>query len=75
MTEVIILIVALAALCCMAAMATMIYFALFGKKEESMRELTEEEKEAQRLNLEQQRLALKGLQDMFAWDGTPGGRK
>ena len=75
MTEAIMLIAALAALCCMAAMTTMVYFALFGKKKEHTHELTETEKEAQRIELEQQKLALEGLQNMFAWDGFPGGRK
>ena len=79
MLEIIILIVAMAALCCMATMTVLACMVILQKREKpaAPRELTDEEKELQKLELEQQRLQLQGLKDMFSWDGfgKMGGRK
>lgn len=71
MENLILLIIAMAALCCMATNTVMIFKLLNQKKEPAARELekTPEEKERERLALEQYRLETEGLQNMMAYTG------
>lgn len=71
MENLILLIVAMAALCCMATNAVMIVKLLYRTQEPVQREpeKTAEEKERERLALEQYRLETEGLQNMMTYTG------
>ena len=71
MENLILLIIAMAALCCMATNTVMIFKLMNQKQEPAAREpeKTPEEKERERLALEQYRLETEGLQNMMAYTG------
>lgn len=70
METMILLVVAIAALCCMATNTAMI-FKMLHRGENAAREpeKTPEEKERERLALEQYRLEMEGLQNMMNFTG------
>lgn len=71
MENLILLVIAVAALCCMATNTVMIFKLLYQKQEATPKapEKTPEEKERERLALEQYRLETEGLQNMMAYTG------
>lgn len=71
MENVILLVTAMAALCCMATNTIVIVKLLYRTQEPVQREpeKTAEEKERERLALEQYRLETEGLQNMMAYTG------
>jgi len=75
MVEAILLIVAMAALCCMAAMTAVVFIMAADRKEKAvpLPEKTEEEKEAERQLIEQQKRDMEALQEMFYGPFFPKG--